>query len=138
MLNARIKGDIKFPKISLLDDLKFVARKIIIPDIIKGINRQMAIMGGKLPKNKPATIARKRKLGQDLRSLIATGKLKKSFFYKARDKFSVLISIKDIRKKIGGYLHDKKYLFFGISKDAEKRAMKYMNKKIKELTRARA
>lgn len=136
MLNARIKSNIKFPDITLLDEMKYAAKNIIIPDIIMGIDKQMAIVGGKLRRNMPATLKYKR----GNKSLIDTGELRRSFFYKAKNKFSVIISIKNIRKKIGEYLQErsKPYLFFGISKDAEKRTMNYMRKKIKDLTRARA
>jgi hypothetical protein len=77
------------------------------------------------------------------RPLIDTGKLRKSFFWKTLDKTRVLISIEGDRKAIGGYLQEgidtdhgiKQYQFFGISKNAYDRAIKYMAEKLKkELT----
>ena len=137
MITAAIKSRINFPKISLVSDLEKIAKNIVIPDIIKGIDKKVAIMGGPLPKNAPATVKRK---GHS-RPLIDTGTLRKSFKYKRTSSYSVIISISSDRKKIGAYLQSgikarsglKKYLFFGISKDASRKAMLYMQKRIGEI-----
>lgn len=137
MIQTKIKDRINFPKITLTRDLEKVAKNIIIPDMIRGIDDAMAIKGGELPKNEPATIKRK---GHS-RQLIDTGKLRRSFFYRRRSAKSVFISVKGDRKEVGKALVGgirtrrglKKYLFFGISKDAHNKAMAYMRKRIAEI-----
>ncbi len=139
MIQAKIINRINFPEIALQDDLEHIAKNIIIPDIVMGIDNGMAINGGSLPANDPKTIKRK---GHG-RQLIETGKLRSSFFYKLAGKNKVIISIKGDRKEIGGYLQvdgvstlggAKFYRFFGISKDAYDGAIKYIKDKIRELT----
>lgn len=137
MIQAKIKSRIEFPRIALQGDLVKVAKNIIIPDIIRGINSRVSIMGGALPKNERATIKRK---GHD-NPLIDTRKLIKSFFYKSIGKNKVLVSIRGDRKEIAGFLQDgirtrrgvKKYIFFGISKDAYGDSMNYMRRRVQAL-----
>jgi hypothetical protein len=138
MLTAKIVNRINFPKIALQDDLEYIAKNIIIPDIISGIDNSMAINGGRLPANDKQTINRK----GSSRPLIDTGELRSSFFSKLSGKSKVIIAIKSGRSVIGQYLQEgiqtkkgiKKYQFFGISKDAYQGAMKYMDNRLKELT----
>ena len=73
------------------------------------------------------------------KTLIQTGKLLTSFFYKKVGKDTVKITLKDNRLDIGGYLQydgvgkkKKKFLFFGVSKEMEEEAIKYMAQKITE------
>ena len=140
MLKIKVINRIDFSAVenmNLQKDLEKIAQNIIIPDIERGIDSGVAIVGGQLPHNEPATIKRK---GHS-RQLIETGKLKSSFFYKTSGKNKVIISISGNRKAIGGYLQDgimtksgsKQYVFFGISKDAEDGARDYMNKRISEV-----
>lgn len=138
MIQAKIINRINFLKIALREDLEYVAKNLVIPYMIRGIDSGMAIMGGALPDNEPATIKRK---GHD-RQLIVSGKLRCSFFYKTFSKNKVIISISGNRKKIGGYLQNdgiktksviKFYRFFGVSKDARDGAMGYIKNRIKEL-----
>lgn len=137
MLKITVRNTIKFPEITLQEDLEKIAQNIIIPDIIRGIDNSMAISGGALPANEPATIIRK---GHD-RQLVETGLLRSSFYWKSQGKNKVKISINVVRKKIGGYLQDgimtkkglKQYLFFGISKDANDGAMRYIKNRIEGL-----
>jgi hypothetical protein len=142
MIKLEIRNRIDFPKLTLQSDLKTIARDIIIPDIQMGIHNRMAINGEPLPENEPQTKKRK---GDD-RPLIETGRLISSFFYKQISGNKVLVSIKPVRKDIGGYLQidgirtktaRKFYKFFGISKDAHDSAIAYMVDKIKERIRAR-
>lgn len=143
MIQAKVVSNIKFPELTTQDMLTEIAEKIIIPDMAAGIHARKAIVGGSLPKNEPETIKRKR----NDRPLIETGKLIGSFTHKASGKNKVIIRIKGDRNRIGGYLQNdgivtkdhgiKFYRFFGISKDAHKRAMAYARNKIKEITRGR-
>ncbi len=139
MIQAKIINKINFPEINLQSTLEEIANEVIIPDIVRGIDAGMAINGGSLPENEPATIKHK---GHS-RQLIDTGELRNSFFYKTQGKNKVVISIESGRKNIGGYLQNdgvgkknKHYRFFGISKDAYNKAMTYTNNKIKELTKS--
>lgn len=140
MIQAKIVNRINFPEIILQKDLEHIAKNIIIPDMIAGIDSSAAINGGKLPANEPATVKRK----MSNKPLIETGELRSSFFYRLSGKSKVLISIKGGRKEIGGYLQNdgiktksgkKHYRFFGISRDAHDGAMDYMRDRIRELTR---
>ena len=135
MLKAKVISNVKLPKITLIKELEHVAKNIIIPDMIKGILASKSIKGGKLPKNEDATIRRKK--GRN-KSLIDTRELLKSFFFKRRDNSSVFISIKEGRKEAGKGLQidgvgkkKKKYMFFGVSKNANKRAMKFMHNRLR-------
>lgn len=141
MIQTKVINRINFPEITLQKDLEHIAKNIIIPDIILGIDNGMAITGGSLPENEFGTIKRK---GHS-RQLIDSGKLRRDFYYRLSGKNKVVISIESERKKIGKYLQEgikskhgiKAYVFFGISKDAYMGAIKYMQRRIKELTRAR-
>ncbi len=140
MLTAKIINKINFPEINLQSTLEEIADKIIIRDIKSGIATSMAIDGGALPDNEPATSIRK----QGKPPLIDTGELKESFSYRTSGKNKVIISIDSGRRKIGGYLQNegirtrkglKFYRFFGISKDAFNRSMRYVKEKVKDLTK---
>jgi hypothetical protein len=138
MIKTEIRNKINFPDIRLQEELEVIADKIIIQDIINGIKARKAVVGGRLPKNEPATILRK---GHD-NPLEETGTLLNSFKSRAQGKNKVVISIMGDRAKIGKYLQDgidtkkglKQYIFFGISKDAFRRSMDYVRKKVKEYT----
>ena len=141
MIQAKIINKIEFPEITLQEDLERIAKNIIIPDIIAGIDNSMAINGGSLPANEPETIRRK----MSNKQLVETGTLRSSLFYKSVGRNRVVISISSIRKKIGGYLQSgietkrgiKQYRFFGISLDARDSAMLYMHNRIAELARGK-
>lgn len=142
MIQAKIINRINFPKFTFQKDLEFIAKDIIIPLIIKGIDDGASIDGGRLPENEPKTIKRK----GDNRQLIETGKLRSSFSYRTSGKNKVIISIKGDRKEIGGYLQIdgiktktslKFYRFFGISQDAYRAAIEYIKDRIKESINAR-
>jgi len=142
MLQAKIINRIKFPEINLQSTLEEIAERIIIQDIKDGIAASRAITGGSLPDNEPAT--KKRKGNKP--PLIDSGELKESFSYRPVGKSKVVISIDSGRRRIGGYLQNdgittksgvKYYRFFGISKDAFDRAMRYAEAKVKEITKSR-
>ena len=139
MIQAKIVNKIELPDYgnTLQDALVEIARGIIIPDLIRGIDNSMAIMGGALPHNEPGTIKRK---GSD-KPLINTGELRSSFAYKQSGKNKVIIFIRSGRSLIGGYLQKgiktlhgpKQYMFFGISKDANDQVWGYMKKRLREV-----
>ena len=137
MMNMRFKGTLRLPKVNFQDDLKVIAKDILIPDMIKGIHSGTDIDDKAFPANDYRTISRKR----GSKVLVDTGKLLNSFQSKTKGKFNVVISLKNIRKNIGGYLQLegirsrqglKKFKFFGIRKAAEKLAMKYMENRIRK------
>jgi hypothetical protein len=141
MLKVEVVNKIKFPEFTLQKTLEDIAKDIIIPDMVRGIDAGMAINGGSLPRNDLATIKRK----GHARPLIDTGELRRSFYYKLSGKSKVIISIENIRKAIGGYLQNdgvgksnKHYLFFGISVDASSRAMDYARTKVNEQINGKA
>jgi len=134
MLRITIKNNVKFPKINLQGILETIAEDIIVKDLTFGIDASRDIAGGVLQGNKKATRERKLRLGHPDKPLIDTGKLRKDFYWKASGKNKVIVTIEDERKNIGGYLQDKGYRFFGISQDAFRRAIKYVESEIEELT----
>jgi len=141
MIKTEIRGKLDFPKEFITqNDLVEIADKIIIPDIQKGIHARVAIDGGRLPKNEPATIARK---GDD-RPLIETGTLLGSLLAQEKGKYRVMVTLGPERKEIGKYLqvdgiktkHGLKfYKFFGISKDAEIKIINFALDLIRKATK---
>lgn len=141
MVKLTFKTDFKAIKINFGDILLEIAERIIIPDIQQGIDAGMAIEGGALPANKAATIKRK---GHN-RQLIDTGTLRSSPVAKKTGQNKVHITLNDARQDIGGFLqiegirtrHGLKfYNFFGISRDAEDKAVAYMEAKIEKALNA--
>lgn len=138
MIQVKIINKINFPKIALQDDLEYIAKDIIIPDMINRIKQRKAIDGGALPELEQSTIDRK---GHN-KQLQDTGALLNSFIYNREGKDKVIITVGVERYEIGTYLQSgiksgigyKAYKFFGISIFAYRKAMAYMNTKIKELT----
>ena len=137
MIQAKIINKINFPKIALQKDLEDIAEDIIIPDMINRIKQHKAIDGGALPDNEQSTINRKGHSKQ----LQDTGALLNSFIYGSeKDKVTITLGLE--RYEIGSYLQSgiktnfgyKAYKFFGISIFAYRKAMTYMNNRIKELT----
>ena len=136
MIQVQVINKINFPTINLQSTLEDIAQVIIIPDIIRGIDGSMSVLGGPQEQNEPLT--RKRK-GFDKPPLIDTGTLRSSFYYKTSGKNKVIITIDNMRKKIAGYLQNdgvgkknKKYRFFGISQYAYDTSMAYAAKTVKE------
>ena len=140
MIQAKVRNNIKFPKIILQEQLEEIAKDIIIPDIQNRIRQHKAIDGGLLPDNEDSTKNRKGH-GNQLRD---TDTLLNSFVYRSVGKDRVKINIGSERHDIGGYLQStgiktnmgyKAYKFFGISIFANRKAIDYMKKKIEERTR---
>lgn len=163
MIKVETKMNIKVPNFNFQDDLLVIADTIIIPQLQKNIHAGVQVDGTPFPALESATIKRKagtilertfdkkgniRKQalkavgkgglrGFSVRTLIETGQLISSFFSKKAGKSSVVISLKPIRKEIGGYLQiegvgkrKKKFQFFGISTFMEQDAVRYLKEKI--------
>lgn len=135
MIKVSVENKIHLPaNLYVYDDLLYIANRIIVPLLVKGIDDQVTITGGSFPALEPATIERKsqktlksrakahktaKKHGANLdmlskvvrgisnKTLIDTGTLRKSFMVKKDFNLvqkAVEITINDDRKEIGGYL----------------------------------
>lgn len=142
MLSATFKSNLNFPKINFQEDLRFIAEHIIIKGIQRNIESGVSLNETPLPALEPATLKRKARLGQSLKTLVATGTLRTSFFKMDKGKNAVVISIRPVRYNIGGYLQiegiktrlGRKYFnFFGISTTMENAAVTYMRAKLQKL-----
>lgn len=140
MSGITIKNNIKFPKIFLRDDLKFIADRIFIPSIQRNIYAQVTLDEKPLPELEPSTVAIKKRKGLRPEKLIAEGKLVRSFFSENKGQNAVIVTLNSDRKDIGGYLQlegvgkkKKKFNFFGISSRMERDAINYLKKRIKEI-----
>lgn len=132
MIKVEVKNNIVFPKFNFQDDLRIVARDIVIPIMVENINNQVSLNETPLPPNNPKYTEQKRKKGLSTKILIATGKLFRSFIYRDKGKSSVIVTLNNERKDIGSYLEDMGKHFFGVSTRMEKSALNYMNNKIKD------
>lgn len=133
MISVSVKNSIKFPELKLQNDLRIIARDIVIKIMVQNILQQKSLDEGTLLPNSPKYTAQKKKKGLSDKVLIATRKLIRSFIYEDKGKSAVIITLNSDRKDIGGYLqNDMGKNFFGVSTRMERSAMNYMNKKIKE------
>jgi len=137
MIESKVKANLKVPNINLQKDLEYVASRIIIPYLAKGITDRKDITGGSLPKLNPKTIKRK---GHD-RPLIETGKLRRAFKYRRKGKNTVIVDLRGDRAEIGKFLQidgirGKHFNFFGVSKKMERLAISYMAAKIKRILKS--
>lgn len=133
MIALKVKFDPKFPEINFQEELKVVARDIIIPIMQQNIENQVSLNEGILKPNDPKYTAWKAKKGLDQRILIAKGDLRSSFIYKAKGKRSVIVTLKAKRLLIGRYLEEMGKSFFGVSTRMKQSAMNYMKKRIKDI-----
>lgn len=141
MIKATVKNKINFPQINFQEDLLYIGQRIFIPIMQKNIEDQVAIDGGAYPNLEPKTIARKQKLGQENKTLIATRELIESFYAASASRSSVVVALRYSRSAIGGYLQVsgirtkkglKFFKFFGINKQMENNAVAYMRNRVKE------
>ena len=140
MLSINFKDNLKVPDLNFNNELDFIARRIIIPDIQKNMVAETDIEGNIYAPLAESTIKIKKRKGYSGKILEATGQLKKSFVYGVR-KNVALITLMVIRKTIGKYLQvdgvkskvfgKRKFNFFGISKQAEKLALDHMELNIR-------
>jgi hypothetical protein len=110
------------------------------------IRNQVSIDGDNLPVNEPKTLKIKESLGQGSNSLIASRTLIESFYSEYLDDNTIIVTLNDNRKEIGGYLQfdgvktknsgTKYYKFFGINKQMENNAIAYMKARIKQIINA--
>jgi hypothetical protein len=148
MHNAKIKMDIRFPVINTQKDLFYIGEKIIIPDIQGRINESKDVSNNVYPKLAQSTINQKTKKGLRQEPLIATGQLRRSPKVKGKGRDSVVVYLYGSRRDsplsnsaLGNILQNegvrtksgKRFFeFFGISDEAEGKAVKFMIRSIKE------
>ena len=146
MFSTEIRGTISFPEIRFQEELQRIADSVFIPALKGYIVKGMDIQENAYPPLEASTLKAKARKGQRPDVLIATGTLAASFIAYARGDKEVVITILGDRKQIGGYLQNegirsKRYgkrffNFFGISDEMEKKAIRFMEKKVKEYTKS--
>lgn len=138
---ARVKVDLEFPEFTHQKTLKQIADRVIIVDIADRMRKQVNLRGKSYPKNKKSTTDLKIKKSLRSEVLFAEGKLFRSPFSSLVGSNSVKISIRDDRQEVADILQNKgvktlkgkkKYLWFGISKEAEEESVKFMKAKIEK------
>lgn len=151
MITAKVKMNLDFPIINAIEPLEQIAKKVIIPDIVGRMNTGKDVSGGTYQGLARSTMDMKQKRGQQSKPLHATGQLRSSFKSKREGGTSVRITPDGMRKsyfkekaisnaELGDILQNqgvrtkfgKRFFeFFGISKESEIEAMRYMNQYIK-------
>jgi hypothetical protein len=146
---------LSFPKIKTQDELVDIAEKVIIPDIQGRINNSIDLGGKKYRALAQSTRDMKAKREYRPEPLMATGQLRKSFKYNKRGESTVVITPSGVRKSFHGekIMSNKElteilqvkgvrakagrrfFKFFGISREAERTALDFMEKTIKGLVR---
>lgn len=146
MIKAEIRGEIKFPDFVFVEELEEIANNIFVPILVRNIDRQQDLTEKPFPPLADSTIKSKtRRHSLSLGPLIDSGKLRGAFRVRRVNNKTVVVTIDDSRKKIGGILQNegtfsKQYglrfwNFFGISSRMEFEAIKYMKKIIKDYVR---
>ena len=140
MISASYKLTFSLPEFTHQRELKQIADKLFIPMMQQGIDRGVDLLGGPFPPNAESTVKAK---GHNRVLIGKERKLRKSFQSRKEGKDAVVISLTPDRADIGGYLQNdgirtksgmNKYNFFGINKEMENQAMKYMEEVIKKKT----
>jgi len=145
MYKMEIKGAFKFPELNFNRELEYIAERIVVPEIAGHIAEGTDINGNSYPPLSPITVKLK---GHDKPLIGKERKLFSASTYKInRREKSIVITIKESRNAVAKYLQvegvrSKKYgrryfNFFGINEVMQTKAMKFMQDKIKDLTRAR-
>lgn len=127
MIMVSSKFNMNFPKFNFQEDLKVVARQIIIPQLAENMDNQVGVDNRPYPMLEPETIARKqgqavsrvftksgnirattsKKIGStglmgfSSKTLFETGKLFRSFISMPKGKSSVIVTLKSDRKEVG-------------------------------------
>lgn len=155
MITATCTMRINIPPLDFTKVMSDAADKIIIPDIRFGFNRSVGIDNKPFPALEQSTIDAKRgirksvkKAGAKLadvglagdKTLVDTGTLRESFYYKVIKTNHVRIFIDSVREKIAYYLQidgvgkkKKTFHFFGISQRAELQCIPMMKKELNKI-----
>ena len=136
MIKASIKGELNFPpSFTMQSDLTHIATKIFVPFMQEAIDAGRGVDGARHPPLEPSTIRMKR----GPQKLIETGKLRVAFRTRKTGTDAVTIDLKANRAEIGEYLQiegvgrkKKKFIFFGISTEMEKRAIDFMKSQVRK------
>ena len=143
MIKANVNFKFKVPNFDFSKELKFIAERIIIPDIAGHIQQGDSIEGVRYPPLADITIKIKGHanplIGEERRLFSSS-----TYHTIGQGKNKLIIRIKAIRAEIGKFLqidgvkskqYGKRYFkFFGVSKEAEREAIGFMAGKIKVLT----
>lgn len=141
MISAKVKFNLNLPVFQLQKDLKKIADRVIIVDIADRMKKQVDLRGSRYPSNTEATTRIKRKKGLRREVLFAEGKLFRAPFSKNVRRNAVKISLRSDREDVGNILQNKgvktkrgkkRYLFFGISQEAERDALNFMRNEIRK------
>jgi len=141
MITAEIKNNIRLPKLTLEEDLKYIAKEIIVKIMRRNIDKGINLNEEQYPPLAESTIRRKTAQGLSKKVLIATGELRLSFLIDVISSSKIKINLNSSRADIGDILQNKgvktkrgtRYFnFFGVSQRMEVLAWKYMVKQIKE------
>lgn len=135
MIKASIKGELNFPKLELANDLLHIANRIFIPFIQEAIDAGRGVDGERHPPLEPSTIRMKK----GPQKLIETGKLRVAFRTRKVGVNAVTIDLRPDRDRIGEYLQiegvgrrKKKFIFFGVSTEMERRAIDFINLQVRK------
>ncbi len=138
MIKCKITNTIKMPQLSLHQQLKPIADKIVIPLLRDNIEANWDIYGKCHPALEASTIKKK---GHS-HPLIDTGLLKDSFKSYQSRRDEVQVRVKSGRRKIAEYLQikgvgrkKKKFEFFGVTQGMERDALRFMSKAIARMIR---
>ena len=133
--------NLSLPKfVNLRKELRIVAQRIIITDINDRMEKEVDLRGRAYPPLAPITVELKRRYGLHTEILFARGKLRRSFDIANYGRSGVRIFIRGDRRKVANILQNigvkskahglRKFLFFGISEEAEEDTMKFMRQYI--------
>ena len=137
MIKGTVKGELNFPVLKLQKDLKTIATRILIPFMVEAMDNERSITGASYDPISDSVRKQRIINNQGFKPLIATGKLRKSFKAKSRGSNTVVIDLAENRADVGEALQvdgmgGKKWVFFGISPEMEKRAIDHMNLRIRK------
>jgi len=138
MIKAKITGKLNFPNVKFGKELKHIADKIFIPFMALHIEKGKALTGAAYPPLEVSTLKQKK----NRKTLIESGKLRRSFRSRRRGTNTVIIDLTADRAEVGESLQidgvgrrRKKFIFFGINKEMEKRAIDHINFEIRKAIR---
>lgn len=141
MIKMSVKSNLKFPSMDFTEALKYVAERIVVPEISGHIQTGTDIQGNKYGPLAASTIRMKGHanplIGKERRLFSSS-----TYHQTSRKKNEVLIRIKAIRADIGRFLQiegvkskrygTRKFNFFGVNQIMETKAVNFMKRKIAE------